>query len=82
MSLQVESERMIESLTVIRNGDVYKNIEIAHKSCEFEISMKPEIENAYFYLEIKLIGEDVKYPHNLAAANGNYIYTSPIWVKF
>ncbi len=81
LSLQVESKRNIEYISVICNGEQLKKIYPSKNDYMKEISIPKSKDNRYFYLKIKLEGEDMEFPHNLALAEGNYIYTSPIWVN-
>lgn len=81
LSLQVKSERIIEYISLICDGDDYKTINLMKKTYTQNFTITNTAKNRYFYIKIKLEGEDRYLPHNLALKEGNYIYSSPIWIN-
>lgn len=81
LSLQVESKRNIEYIAVICNEEPIDIINLSKNEYKQEFLIPHSKANKYFYIKIKLEGEDLEFLHNLAIAEGNYIYSSPIWVK-
>ena len=81
LSIQVKTTKNIEYLDVICNGEaISRIIPVKINEC-IKTSIKNSWGKGYIYLKIKLSGEDILLPHNLAPAEGNYIYSSPIWIN-
>ncbi len=80
MNVYVKAKRIIDYITIICNGNIYETINVDDRLMDIQIDIQATSEKRYFYLKIKLQGKDVKFEHNLALAEGNYIYSSPIWV--
>ena len=80
INIYAESDKIIDYIQIVCNGMLYKTIDSGEKIVNKRIEIPPFSKKRYFYLRVKLRGKDVKFEHNLALAEGNYIYSSPIWV--
>ena len=78
--LHVESEETIDYIEIFCNGEVFDSIQVNENDIEYESKVQILADNSYFYAKIKIIGEEKYFPHNLAQAEGKYIYSSPIWI--
>jgi hypothetical protein len=78
--LHVESEAKIKNVSIICNGETFDSINVNENEFTYKSKVHILANNSYFYVVIILDGEDKRFPHNLALAEGRYIYSSPIWI--
>jgi hypothetical protein len=78
--LHVESKEIIDYIEIIHNGEVFDSIKVDEKEFVYESKVRIPADNSYFYAKIKIKGGEKHFPHNIAQAEGKYIYSSPIWI--
>ncbi|MDX1358825.1 MAG: hypothetical protein R3232_08340, partial [Clostridia bacterium] len=78
--LHVKSEKTIDYIEIFCNGEVLDCIQVNKNEIVYKSKVQIMDEKSYFYAKIKLMGEVRHFPHNLAKAEGKYIYSSPIWI--
>lgn len=81
MHIKVSSDRIIEYIDIIECGQSFSKLHVNSKEYNHKMSIPASKSERYFYIKMKLQGNDIDFEHNLSLAKGNYIYSSPIWIN-
>ena len=82
ITVRVRSPRPIESVAVVRDGEVIHGLGAVNASeAALDFTDAPPPGQHWYYARAKLVGDVPKFGSNVVVAEGGHGWTSPIWVR-